>query len=47
MSLKQLAYVVPLLVVAGCGDKLTPFNPGTSTDLAVDEDGGRRAAAVT
>ncbi|MDB4966926.1 MAG: hypothetical protein JWN44_2615 [Myxococcales bacterium] len=41
MSLKHLAYLAPLLLAAGCGDKLTPFNPGNSLDFASDPgDGG-------
>lgn len=39
MSFKQLAYVVPFLVVAGCGDKLTPFDPGNG-DFATNDDSG-------
>src|SRR4051812_35304185 len=40
MSLKQLAYVVPFLVAAGCGSKLTPFDPGTGGDFATNDDSG-------
>src|SRR5438045_1906171 len=40
MSLKRLAYLISLCLAAGCGDKLTPFDPGTGDFATVDTDAG-------